>query len=278
MSSVAVVGSGQTGLICAAELARQGIEVTLVERLPQLGGQEPEPDIARLVGAVHDAGVHCELGTMAVSFAEGQLQTLGVDGAAALRADVLLVATGTRPATRGELRIAGARCAGVVSGPVALHLTETGVLLGRSPVVLGGGQLASECVELLLRAGAQRVTVVAPDGLQTQFPNGAEIHEGWMVTSISGCLGRVTSVTVDSPGETISCDAVILAHQRRPTRNIEGAVFEGASVVFCHSIVDPKDEADARHAAEAAVAEVFEALGRAGGGTRLDQATAREAL
>ena len=34
MPSVAVVGSGQTGLICAADLARKGIEVTLVERLP----------------------------------------------------------------------------------------------------------------------------------------------------------------------------------------------------------------------------------------------------
>ena len=164
---------------------------------------------------------------MAVRYSDRQLQTLGVKGAATVRADALVVATGTRPATRGELRIAGARCAGVVSGPVALHLTVAGVLLGRSPVILGGGQLAAQCSGLMLHAGAQRVTVVAPEGLLTEFPSGVQIHEGWMITSISGSLGRVTSGCRRwiHPGETISCDAVILPFQRRPTRNIGGRRF-----------------------------------------------------
>jgi D-hydroxyproline dehydrogenase subunit alpha len=260
MSRVAVVGSGQTGLNCAERLARQGTAVTLFERLPALGGQEPESDIDRLVASAHAARVNCVLGTMAVSLADGKLQTLGVEGAAVHDIDALLVATGARPATRGELGIAGARCAGVVSGPVALHLIKAGVLIGRSPVVLGGGQLACECATLLIRAGSTRVTVVAPGGLLTEFPSGAEIHEGWMIKTISGSLGRVAGITVDSPGETLTCDAVILAHQRRPIRNIEGAVFEGEHVVFCHSTADPKSEADAREAAEIAVDEVREAL------------------
>ncbi len=260
MSSVAVVGSGRTGLICAAELARKSVNVTLIERLPQPGGQEPEPDVGGLVKAASEAGVRWELGTMAVSYLNGQLQTLGVEGAATRHFDALLVASGCRPATRGELGIAGARCAGVVPGPVALHLTESGVLLGRYPVILGGGQLALECTDLLLRAGAQHVVVVAPEGPQVEFPTGVEIHEGWMITSVQGSLGRVTGVTVDSPGETITCDAVILAFQRRPARNIEGAVFDGESVVFCHSTVDPKDEIDAREKASAAVAEALDVL------------------
>jgi Pyridine nucleotide-disulphide oxidoreductase len=262
MSSVAVVGSGQSGLICAERLARQGVDVTLVERLPQLGGQEPEANIGRLVSAVHNARVRCDLGTMAVSFQDGKLQTLGIDGAATRRFDALVVATGTRPATRGELGIAGARCAGVVPGPVTLHLVESGVLLGRYPVILGGGQLASECAGLLLRAGALRVTVVAPDGLHTPFPDGVVAHQGWMITSIDGSLGRVASVTLDSPGETLSCDAVVLAFQRRATRNIEGAVFAGAGVVFCHSMADPRLESEARQNAEAAVVQVSELIGR----------------
>ena len=194
-------------------------------------------------------------------FWEGNLQTLGVDGAATRRVDALVVATGTRPATRGELGIVGDRCAGVVPGSVALHLIEAGVLPGRYPVILGGGQLASECADLLLRAGAARVTVVAPDGLHTSFPDGVETHPGWTITSIHGSA-RVSSVTLDSPGETLSCDAVILASERRPMRNIEGAVFDGPGVVFCHSTADPKQESDARQTAETAVAQVDELLGQ----------------
>jgi pyruvate/2-oxoglutarate dehydrogenase complex dihydrolipoamide dehydrogenase (E3) component len=264
MSSAAVIGSGQCGLISAERLAREGVEVTLIERLPALGGQEPEADIGRLVNAVRDAGVRCEMGCVAVRFEDGDLQTLGVNGAARRHVDVLVTATGTRPATRGELGIAGARCAGVVAGSVAVHLTASGVLLGYDPVVLGGGQLASECADILLRAGARRVTVVAPNGLLTEFPKGVETHEGWMITHITGSLGRVSSVTLDSPGETLSCDAVILAHQRRPTRNIEGAAFDGEGIVFCYSSADPKREQDARQAAEAAVTQVSAILASAG--------------
>ena len=54
---VAVVGSGQSGLTCATLLALRGVDVALYERLPQLGGQEPEPDIGHLIAEVHAAGV-----------------------------------------------------------------------------------------------------------------------------------------------------------------------------------------------------------------------------
>lgn len=256
MSSVVVVGSGQCGLICSRMLAEEGLRVTLIERLPDLGGQEPEADIGRLASALRKTGVACKPGYAAVRFAEGELHTLGVDGAVRFPVEALVVATGTRPATRGELGIAGSRCAGVVPGPVALHLTTSGVLLGYRPVILGGGQLAASCAELLLRGGARRVTVVAPSGLLTEFPDGVETHEGWMIRHVNGSLGRVSSVTLDAPGETLTCDAVVLAHQRHPARNIEGAAFGGKGVVFCHSTADPKEEADARRAAEGAVAEV----------------------
>lgn len=260
MSRVVVVGSGQCGLICSALLSKASVDVTLVERLPDLGGQEPEADIGRVVTPVRKEGVRCEPGCVAVSWCDGELQTLGVDGAARRPFDALVVATGTRPATRGELGIGGARCAGVIPATVAVHLIASGVLPGYSPVVIGGGQMAAEMTDLLQRAGARRVTVVAPEGVLTEFPDGAEIHEGWMVKSIDGSLGRVSGVTLDAPGETLTCDAVILAHQRRPARNIEGAVFDGVGVVFCHSAVDPRRESDARQAAELAVAQVSELL------------------
>ena len=95
MPSVAVAGSGQTGLICAAELARKGIEVPIVQRLPDFGGQEPEPDIAPISSGVREPAFTANFGTTAVRYADRQAQTLGVEGAATVRADALFVATGT---------------------------------------------------------------------------------------------------------------------------------------------------------------------------------------
>jgi D-hydroxyproline dehydrogenase subunit alpha len=273
MSEVAVVGSGRSGLLCAEGLARQGLKTLLIERLPAAGGQEPEPHIGRLARQVRDAGVRFKLGTTAVRWRAGQLETLGVDGAEREPFGVLVVATGTRPATRAELGISGDRCAGVVPGSVALHIVASGVLLGKSPLVLGGGQLAAECASLLLRAGSHRMTVVAPDGVRCAFPAGVELHSGWMVRSVHG-KGRVSAVTLSAPGETLVCDAVILAHERRPARNIEGAVFAGEGVVFCQSTADPKSESDARRVAEAAAAEARKVLSTRAAGRREPESVA----
>ena len=42
MSDVVVAGAGRTGILVSRMLAERGIGVTLVERLPAPGGQEPE--------------------------------------------------------------------------------------------------------------------------------------------------------------------------------------------------------------------------------------------
>lgn len=259
MSRVAVVGAGQSGLICAQRLASSGLQVSVIERLPALGGSEPEESTAGFARAARTAGARLEPGTTAVSFENGTLHTIGVGGAGTHVIDALVVATGTRPATRAELQIDGDRCAGVVPGSVAIHVTASGVLLGLNPVVVGGGQLASECAGRLMRAGARRVRVIAPDGLRTEFAAGAEVRCGCKVRTIRG-RQRVCGVVLDCPGETLPCDAVILAHQRRPTRNIEGAIVDTPGVVFCHSSADPKLVADASHVAEAAANEVLKSL------------------
>ena len=103
MSSVVVAGSGQRGLICAAKLAAAGMDVVVVERLPHPGGQEPERTTERLAKAARQAGARFVLGTLAVQYDGTVVDVLGVDGAGSLPCNVLVVATGSRPATRAEL-------------------------------------------------------------------------------------------------------------------------------------------------------------------------------
>lgn len=264
MTAVAVVGAGRTGLLAAGALARAGAHVTVVERLPAPGGQEPERDTAtRLAEQARRAGARLVLGTLAVRWDPGRLHVLGVDGAARIDCAALAVTTGTRPATRGELGIAGDRCAGVVPGSAALHLTESGVLLGRRPIVIGGGSLAASCVHALTAAGADRVTVVAPDGvLDGGAAAAGSVFEGWSVESVLGSP-RVAAVTIarDGSRERLAGDALVLAHRRVPMRNVEGAVRPRAGVVFCHSSADPKSLEDAAVTADRGVGEVIEVLG-----------------
>jgi len=161
-ASALVVGAGRSGLLAARMLAREGLAVTLVERLPAAGGQEPEPAASGLAKAARRAGVDFVLGTLAVSLSGPVVETLGIGGAGSYRPDALVVATGTRPATVGELGVTGDRCAGILPGSAMIHLVESGVLPGWRPVVLGGGDLARHCAELCLRAGAHAVSVVSP--------------------------------------------------------------------------------------------------------------------
>jgi len=255
---VAVVGAGQSGLIAARLLASTGFGVTVVERLPGPGGQEPEPRTAgRLAQEAVRAGARLQLGTLAVGWDGQRLDTMGVDGAERRPYAALVVATGTRPATRGELGIAGDRCAGIVPGSAAIHLAEAGVLLGWRPAIVGGGELASRCASLALAAGARAVTIIAPDGLRAPRPTGARVLEGWSVDSARGAARLDTIVIVRGASrDVVRADALLLAAGRLPMRNVEGAVDGGHRVVFCHSSADPKREDDAHAAAASAAAAV----------------------
>jgi hypothetical protein len=275
MADVIVVGAGHSGLKAASALAARGFGVTLVERLPVCGGREPERQLGEagreperqrsddLTRTAVNAGVEVLAGRTAVAWSGSSLLTLGVDGARRLAASALVVATGTHPATAGELGIAGDRCAGVWPGSATLALVRNGVLPGRRPAVLGGGSLARDCVALLARAGTDGITVIAPDGVLGDIPlrSADRLYGGWNVHAVHG-WARVSAVTVvaETRRERLMADALILAHRRIPMRNIEGAVGPGDRIVFCQPTDDPEREDDVDATVGRAVHEVEQVL------------------
>jgi pyruvate/2-oxoglutarate dehydrogenase complex dihydrolipoamide dehydrogenase (E3) component len=252
MSSVVVAGAGQRGLLCAAELASAGVQVSVVERLPHPGGQEPEPSTGRLAKAATRAGARLLLGTLAVQFDGGAVDVLGVDGAGRLGCDALVVATGSRPSTRAELGITGDRCAGVLPGSAALHLTQAGVLLGHRPLIAGSGAVGLHCAQMQLAAGASEVLMTMPADSPLVTSAGVRVFPGYRVSSVHG-TARVEVAVLRNERESVRvpADALILAADMRPMRNIEGAIEERDGVLFCQPEGEARGEEPARAAASA---------------------------
>ncbi len=98
--SAVLVGGGFIGLEMAENLTRLGLDVTVVEMLPQV----MPPIDAEMVSPVHEhliaRGVKLALGTAVAGFAQkdGRLEVQTKDGASHL-ADIVILAIGVRPET-----------------------------------------------------------------------------------------------------------------------------------------------------------------------------------
>lgn len=245
MSRIAVVGAGLCGLAAAAALAEDGHAVTVVDRLPAIGGLAgwEDPTARSLDDEGRRRGVLQRLGATALRWtppapgtpgdAAGALLVAAPGDIGRLEADHLVIAGGTRPATPAELRLAGDRPAGVVAASLAEHLVGARVTFGRAPLIYGVSHWSSLVAHRLHERGA-RIRVLGQPGAAR--PAWADEWLGTGVLCSVGGRPRLESVTwaPASGGEptTVPADALILAAPARPLRNVEGAVFDGTAVTF----------------------------------------------
>jgi dihydropyrimidine dehydrogenase (NAD+) subunit PreT len=158
--SVAVVGSGPTGLSCAGELARRGHSVTVFEKRELAGGlstygiialREPIEAALEEVRMIENLGVRIETGReLGVHFSLSDLQArfdavfLGV-GLGAMQAMGIpgeeLIEDGFEYIERSKL------------APARLRI-------GRNVLVIGAGNTAIDCATVARRLGAERVTMI----------------------------------------------------------------------------------------------------------------------
>jgi pyruvate/2-oxoglutarate dehydrogenase complex dihydrolipoamide dehydrogenase (E3) component len=270
MAEVAIVGAGVAGLAAAAALGADA-RPTIVERLPVLGGEHwREPRVASLVAAAERVSPRLMLGQTAIRWTGEKLLVLGVDGAVQLRADALVIATGHRPHTRGELGLGGDRAGGVVPATVALHLLHHRALVGRRPAILGGSVWAAEVAGAARALGAERVTVTsetesfAPE-LQGKAGGWLQLVPNAVPHAVRG-MPRVGLLECDVSGtrEGIKCDAVVLASGRVPLRNVDGAIFSGSRVVHAQVGGLPPDHEVSVERGRQAALEVYDILASPG--------------
>ncbi len=156
---VAIVGSGPAGLTVAYRLSVKGHDVELFEELPVLGGmlrvgipdyRLPPEDLMLEINWIGDQGVRYHTGVSIGT--DITLEKLSEDY------DAVLLAVGAhRPKT---LRLEGEdRIEGVMSATKFLKDVNLGeeVVIGRRVGVVGGGNVAMDCVRTSVRMGANKV-------------------------------------------------------------------------------------------------------------------------
>ena len=242
-SDVVVVGAGVSGLAAACELSSR-LQTIVVDRLPVIGGIDAgyeEELVVSLKRRCDRSGVRFLLGTTALRWSpERRLLVAGPAGIKWLAAHHLVYAGGTRPSTQAELGITGDRLGGVMPSTVAYHLLEAGVRLGERVVVLGASDWAARVTRQLVKQGCH-VSVIPMSEPASRPPYADAWWPRWKPVSLHG-RGRVREILLacDGQREKLLCDAVILAAQMRPMRNIDGAIFENMSeaVTFVQLVSD----------------------------------------
>ena len=166
----------------------------------------------------------------------------------------LIVASGLRPATAADLNLTGDRPAGVVAGPLAGHLLRAGVRVWQTVVILGDGPWARPVAERA-RALGTRVVAVTDSG------DWGDERFSWPARFSVAGRDRVTHLRLHTSRAPVDvrCDAVVLAADPRPNRDIDGALAEGAPAVIFHQPLRPYG---ARQRYELAVRSAREWLGR----------------
>ena len=185
---VGIVGSGPSGMACAADMAKAGCKVTVFEAFQQAGGvlRYGIPEF-RLPNEVVDAEI-AKLARLGITFRfnalvgrlftiEQMLSDMGFDA----------VFVGTGAGTPVFMDIPGESLAGVVSANELLtrvnlmqardfpaHDTPLG--LGKRVAVIGAGNTAMDAMRVSLRLGAEKVMCVYRRGHEEAPARAEELH------------------------------------------------------------------------------------------------------
>lgn len=247
---VVVIGGGPAGIAAALSAQKNGSKVALVERNEQLGGillqcihsgfglnyfkQElTGPEYAqRFINQLAQTDVRVFLSSAVLDLTPDKKVTLSNEkGVFVLQSKAVVLAMGCRERTRGEIKIPGDRCAGVLTAGLAQHyINIDNECPGHRFVILGSGDIGLIMARRLSLEGMQVAGVYEimpyPNGLYRNIKNcledfGIPLHLSTTVTRVIGKKGRVTAVEVSRvdkklnpvPGtkEIVPCDTLLLS-------------------------------------------------------------------
>ncbi len=164
---IAVVGSGPGGLSCAAELAKDGYQVTVLEAKPEPGGVLRYGVVSYRLDLNFLEHEMDDIKSLGIKF-ECNAPVQGKEGAEKLLEegyDAVFLAPGLWEAA--SIRPAGKDIDGLFSSVDYLAALRDGrfeemerKLQGKTVAVIGGGSVAMDCIESAVRLGAMDVYLI----------------------------------------------------------------------------------------------------------------------
>lgn len=226
--SVAIIGSGPSGLTAASELALKGYDVTVFEQNEKLGGwlsygippeRLPQAIVDKEIEYIKDLGVKFETNKkLGSDFSIEDLKSKGFKA--------ILIAIGMQASKITD--IPGISLNGVLKGTDYLSQTRANagnIDLGEHVVVIGGGDVAIDCavsskllgcadVKILYRRSLEKMPASAAEKEHLQALN-IPIFTGFKPSEIIGDAGNVKSIKAigmfDDSEISLPVDRVIFA-------------------------------------------------------------------
>lgn len=178
---VAIVGAGPAGLTCAYQLVRKGHHVSIYEHLSEPGGMSavgipdyrlPRPILQREADRIQELGVKIHYNhTIGKDITLTQLEN---------EFDAVFVGIGAQGSLSLGIESKDTKCHGYFPGLVYLKLINEGrdpFPAGKKVVVLGGGNVAIDCVRSALRMRKENVYLVYRRTRNEMPADRVEIHD-----------------------------------------------------------------------------------------------------
>lgn len=247
---VVVIGAGPGGLAAAISAKKNGTERVLVlERNEKVGGILNQcihdgfglvrynetftgPEYAEKANSeAISAGVDIMTDSMVIGLTQDKVITaVSSNGLFTIKASAIVLATGCRERTRGNIQIPGDRPAGVFTAGVVQNLINVkNIMIGRRVVILGSGDIGLIMARRLFLEGAEVIAVVEimkePCGLQRNVSQCLNDFNIPIYTSqtISRIIGRrkleaveISSVddqfqVIPETTRRVDCDSLVLS-------------------------------------------------------------------
>ena len=232
----AVIGGGPAGIVAAIRLAQVGVDVTVFDQNPRLGGvmrygipeyRLPKRVLDRYQQILEELGVRVRHNTAIGSSLS--IADLFRDGY-----DAVFVGTGTWRAQ--TLGISGEAGGNVLFGLDYLMSPETAEL-GERVAVIGAGNTAMDVARTAFRQGAREVTLYArskhisasSDELEYALLDGCELVQGKAICEINerGPVFRTAIfdendkvVGYEEKLDQVECDTVVVAVSQKPKNKL----------------------------------------------------------
>jgi NADPH-dependent glutamate synthase beta subunit-like oxidoreductase len=175
----AVIGSGPAGLTVAYELVRKGCKVTIFEALAEPGGmlrkcipeyRLPKQVLAKEVQFIKDLGVEIKTGVTVG-------KDLNFDDLSKEGFKAIFIGSGAHKSQK--LKIEGGDLKGVIDALDFLWIVNSGekMSIGKTVVVIGGGNVAVDAAKTALRIGAEKVAILYRRSREEMPANPWEVEE-----------------------------------------------------------------------------------------------------